>query len=93
MKSVCVTKAKAYYIIKESEEWKMQDSNAVVKKIYCIVINGKIQEKLSFKNMEIAEDYIKTFSLDFRKENLIAIREMYRINTDIIIREIYPNVD
>lgn len=36
----------------------MQDSNAVVKKIYCIVINGKIQEKLSFKNMEIAEDYI-----------------------------------
>ena len=28
----------------------MQNSNAVVKKIYCIVINGKIQEKLSFKN-------------------------------------------
>lgn len=71
----------------------MQNSNAVVKKIYCIVINGKIQEKLSFKNMEIAEDYIKTFSLDFRKENLITIREMYRITTDIIIREIYPNVD
>lgn len=71
----------------------MQDSNAVVKKIYCIVINGKIQEKLSLKNMEIAEDYIKTFSLDFRKENLITIREMYRITTDIIIREIYLNVD
>lgn len=58
-----------------------------------IVINGKIQEKLSFKNMEIAEDYIKTFSLDFRKENLITIREMYRITTDIIIREVYLNVD
>lgn len=43
--------------------------------------------------MEIAEDYIKTFSLDFRKENLITIREMYRITTDIIIREIYLNVD
>lgn len=71
----------------------MQDSNAVVKKIYCIVINGKIQEKLSLKNMEIAEDYIKTFSLDFRKENLITIREMYRITTDIIIREVYQNVD
>lgn len=26
----------------------MQNSNAVVKKIYCIVINGKIQEKLDF---------------------------------------------
>lgn len=71
----------------------MQDSNAVVKKIYCIVINGKIQEKLDFDSMEIAEDYIKTFSLDFRKENLITIREMYRITTDIIIREIYLNVD
>lgn len=29
----------------------------------------------------------------YRQENTIAIREMYRINTDIIIREIYPNVD
>jgi hypothetical protein len=37
----------------------MQDSNAVVKKIYCIVINGKIQEKLSFKNMEIVRTMIK----------------------------------
>lgn len=71
----------------------MQNSNAVVKKIYCIVINGKIQEKLDFDSMEIAKDYIKTFSLDFRKENLITIREMYRITTDIIIREIYLNVD
>ena len=41
----------------------MQNSNAVVKKIYCIVINGKIQEKLDFDS------------------------------TDIIIREVYQNVD
>lgn len=39
----------------------MQNSNAVVKKIYCIVINGKIQEKLDFDSMEIAKDYIKLF--------------------------------
>lgn len=71
----------------------MQDSNAVVKKIYCIVINGKIQEKLDFDSMEIAKDYIKLFSLKYRQENMIAIREIYRITTDIIIREIYPNVD
>lgn len=31
----------------------MQNSNAVVKKIYCIVINGKIQEKLDFDSFEI----------------------------------------
>lgn len=30
----------------------MQNSNAVVKKIYCIVINGKIQEKLDFDSVE-----------------------------------------
>lgn len=31
----------------------MQDSNAVVKKIYCIVINGKIQDmKLSLLDFE-----------------------------------------
>ena len=71
----------------------MQNSNAIVKKIYCVVINGEIQEELSFKNIEIAKDYIKLFSLKYRQENTIAIREMYRINTDIIIREIYPNVD
>lgn len=135
MKSVCVTKAKAYYIIadgytecytfnsrEEAEsfielfkpfyknktvmiqeanvftsyimnDYIIKDSNAVVKKIYCIVINGKIQEKLDFDNIEIAKDYIKLFSLKYRQENTIAIREMYRINTDIIIREIYPNVD
>lgn len=81
------------YIIKEGEEWKMQNSNAVVKKIYCVVINGEIQEKLDFNNIEIAKDYIKLFSLKYRKENTIAIREMYRITTDIIIREIEPNVD
>lgn len=68
----------------------MQNSNAVVKKIYCIVINGKIQEKL---DMEIAKDYIKLFSLKYRQENTIAIREIYRITTDIIIREVYQNVD
>jgi hypothetical protein len=71
----------------------MQDSNAVVKKIYCIVLNGKIQEKLTFKNPEIAKDYIKTFSLRWRQVNTITIYEMYRITTDIIIREIYPDVD
>lgn len=61
----------------------MQDSNAIVKKIYCIVINGEVQKSLSFKNIE----------LEFRKENLITIREIYRITTDIIIREVYQNVD
>lgn len=81
------------YIIKEGEEKKMQNSNAVVKKIYCVVVNGEVQEKLDFDNIEIAKDYIKLFSLKYRQENTIAIREMYRINTDIIIREIYPNVD
>lgn len=35
----------------------MQDSNAVVKKIYCIVINGKIQEDLSFKSLETTKEY------------------------------------
>lgn len=69
----------------------MQNSNAVVKKIYCIVINGKIQEKLDFDSMEIAKDYIKLFSLKYRQENTIAIREIYRITTDIIIREVYQN--
>lgn len=39
--------------------------------------------------MEIAKDYIKLFSLKYRQENTIAIREMYRINTDIIIWNIY----
>ena len=67
----------------------MQNSNAVVKKIYCIVINGKIQEKLDFDSMEIAKDYI----MKYRQENTIAIREIYRITTDIIIREVYQNVD
>lgn len=71
----------------------MQNSNAVVKKIYCVVVNGEVQEKLDFDNIEIAKDYIKLFSLKYRQENTMAIREMYRINTDIIIREIYPNVD
>lgn len=109
MKSVCVTKAKAYYIIadgytecytfnsrEEAEsfiELFKPYSNAVVKKIYCIVINGKIQEKLDFDSMEIAKDYIKLFSLKYRQENTIAIREIYRITTDIIIREVYQNVD
>ena len=32
----------------------MQDSNAVVKKIYCVVVNGEVQEKLDFDNIEIA---------------------------------------
>ena len=71
----------------------MQNSNAIVKKIFCVVINGEIQEKLDFDSMEITKDYIKLFSLKYRKENTIAIREIYRITTDIIIREIYPDVD
>lgn len=37
----------------------MQNSNAVVKKIYCVVVNGEVQEKLDFDNIEIAKDYIK----------------------------------
>lgn len=71
----------------------MQDSNAVAKKIYCIVINGKIQEDLSFKSLETTKEYINLLSLDNRQKNTITIREIYRISTDIIIREIYPNVD
>lgn len=39
----------------------MQNSNAVVKKIYCIVINGKIQEKLDFDSMENSKRLHKTF--------------------------------
>lgn len=80
------------YIIKEGEK-KIQNSNAVVKKIYCVVVNGEVQEKLDFDSMEIAKDYIKLFSLKYRQENTIAIREIYRITTDIIIREVYQNVD
>ena len=38
-------------------------------------------------------DYIELFSLKYRQENTIAIREIYRITTDIIIREIYSNKD
>lgn len=71
----------------------MQNSNAVVKKMYCVVINGEIQEKLDFNDIEIAKDYIKLFSLKYRQKNTIAIQEIYRITTNIIIREIYPNVD
>lgn len=26
----------------------MQNSNAVVKKIYCVVVNGEVQEKLDY---------------------------------------------
>lgn len=51
----------------------MQNSNAVVKKIYCVVINGEVQEKLDFDSMEIAKDYIKLFSLKYRQENTIAV--------------------
>ena len=71
----------------------MQNSNAVVKKIYCIVINGKVEENMPFRSPEYAKEYISLFSSKYRTENTIAIREMYRITTDIIIREIYPNVD
>lgn len=71
----------------------MQNSNAVVKKIYCIVINGKVEKNMPFSSPEYAKEYISLFSLKYRQENTIAICEMYRITTDIIIREIYPNVD
>ena len=71
----------------------MQNSNAIVKKIYCIVINGKVEENMPFSSPEYAKEYISLFSSKYRRENTIAIREMYRITTDIIIREIYPNVD
>lgn len=45
----------------------MQNSNAVVKKIYCIVINGKIQEKLDFDSMELANEVLCAYAkADFR---------------------------
>lgn len=71
----------------------MQNSNAVVKKIYCIVINGKVEENMPFSSPEYAKEYISLYSSKYRRENTIAICEMYRITTDIIIREIYPNVN
>lgn len=88
MKSVCVTKAKAYYIIADGYT-------------ECYTFNSREEAesfielfKPFYKNKTVMiKDYIKLFSLKYRQENTIAIREMYRINTDIIIREIYPNVD
>lgn len=92
MKSVCVTKAKAYYIIADGYT-------------ECYTFNSREEAesfielfKPFYKNktvmiMEIAKDYIKLFSLKYRQENTIAIREIYRITTDIIIREVYQNVD
>lgn len=71
----------------------MQNSNAIVKKIYCIVINGKVEANMPFNSPEYAKEYISLFSSKYRRENTIAIREIYRVTTDIIIREIYPNVD
>lgn len=70
MKSVCITKAKAYYIIADG-----------------------YTECYTFNSREEAESFIKLFSLKYRQENTIAIREIYRITTDIIIREVYQNVD
>ena len=35
----------------------MQNSNAVVKKIYCNVINGKIQEKLDFDSKRLYKTF------------------------------------
>lgn len=66
----------------------MQDSNAVVKKIYCIVINGKIQEKLDFDSMEIAKDYIKLFSLKYRQENTIAKGNILQVRKFVVIVDI-----
>lgn len=71
----------------------MQNSNAIEKKIYCIVINGKVEANMPFSSPEYAKEYISLFSSKYRRENTIAIREIYRVTTDIIIREIYPNVD
>jgi|GEM_PF-5326074 hypothetical protein len=39
----------------------MQNSNAVVKKIYCVVVNGEVQEKLDFDNIENSKRLYKTF--------------------------------
>lgn len=44
-------------------------------------------------NAVVKKDILHCYNLKYRQENTIAIREIYRITTDIIIREIYPNVD
>lgn len=36
----------------------MQNSNAIVKKIYCIVINGKVEANMPFSSPEYAKEYI-----------------------------------
>lgn len=102
MQSVCVTKAKAYYIIAdgytECYTFKSREEAESFIELFKPFYKNKtvmIQEAIvltSYK-IEIAKDYIKLFSLKYRQENTIAIQEMYRITTDIIIREIYPNVD
>lgn len=42
----------------------MQNSNAVVKKIYCVVVNGEVQEKLDFDNIENSKRLYKTFQFE-----------------------------
>lgn len=35
----------------------MQNSNAIVKKIYCIVINGKVEANMPFSSPEYVDKY------------------------------------
>lgn len=51
----------------------MQNSNAIVKKIYCIVINGKVEANMPFSSPEYAKEYISLFSSKYRRENTIAV--------------------
>ena len=71
----------------------MQNSNAIVKKIYCIVINGKVEANMPFSSPEYAKEEISLFTSKYRREKTIAIREIYIETTKIIIREVYQNVD
>lgn len=45
----------------------MQNSNAIVKKIYCIVINGKVEANMPFSSPEYAKEYISLFSSKYRR--------------------------
>lgn len=77
MKSVCVTKAKAYYIIADGYT-------------ECYTFNSR-EEAESF--IELFKPFYKNKTVMIQEANVFTSYIMYRINTDIIIREIYPNVD
>lgn len=77
MKSVCVTKAKAYYIIADGYT-------------ECYTFNSR-EEAESF--IELFKPFYKNKTVMIQEANVFTSYIMYQINTDIIIREIYPNVD